>query len=143
MDSQRTILCFIMLALFLGACAGQTENGYDPAFEQSLLTVQYGVITLARDVKIAESGSSPTVRPQVGIGMGYGRRGLLGGIGLGILTGGWFENASSEYEAQELTIRLDDGQDVVVVQNYEQKFNPGDPVRILTAQNGKTRVQLQ
>ena len=142
MNSLRMILCCALLTLLLGACAGRTENRYDPALEQSMLTIQHGVITQARDVKIAGSGGSATTSPQVGIGMGHGRRGgMFGGIGIGILSGGRPDDSAYEREAQELTIRLEDGQDVVVVQASENKFSSGDPVRILKAQDGKTHVQ--
>jgi outer membrane lipoprotein SlyB len=141
MTGIRAILCIFPLALLLGACAGQTEQSYDPTQEQSLLTVRHGLVTQAREVKIAGSNASPRVSPQVGVGMGYGRHGLLGGITLGILTGGWFEDSSPEREAQELTIRLEDGQEIVVVQALEHKFSHGEQVRILTAPDGKTRVQ--
>jgi outer membrane lipoprotein SlyB len=76
------------------------------------------------------------------IGTGTGRTlGILGGAALGALLGGAGESAARRYPATELTVELDNGQTIVVVQGNDEIFVSGDPVRVLHTGEGTARIQ--
>ena len=58
---------------------------------------------------------------------------------LGGLAGAAVEEGVTKKNAQEITVRLDNGQLIAVVQEAGELFTPGDPVRVLS-DGGTTRV---
>ena len=76
------------------------------------------------------------------IGKGTGRTlTILGGAALGALLGGAGESAVRRYPATELTVELNNGQTIVIVQGNDDIFIKGDAVRVLHTGEGAARVQ--
>ncbi len=77
------------------------------------------------------------------VGRGDGRvLASAGGAVAGAIVGEKVEKALTAKLAQELTIELDDGQTVVVVQELkEPAFQTGDRVSLLEARGGYARVR--
>jgi outer membrane lipoprotein SlyB len=76
------------------------------------------------------------------VGDGYGTGwAVFAGALLGSLLGAATEQAASEREGMEITVSLDGGERVVVVQETYEKFYAGDDVEVLTAPDGSSRVQ--
>ena len=54
-------------------------------------------------------------------------------------TGSAIEESATKKNAQEITVKLDSGQLIAVVQEAGELFNPGERVRVLSG-DGSTRV---
>jgi outer membrane lipoprotein SlyB len=74
------------------------------------------------------------------VGGGSGQlAGAIGGAILGGIIGQNIEKSANERRGLELTVLLDSGKYVAVVQEADESFRPGDRVRILSGR-GATRV---
>ena len=142
------ILC---LALAVGAsgCSTVTGTPYPPGQVHSQ-NVQTGTIV---NVTTATVSQEPTIwGPVIGgtiggvagsmVGGGLGAIGLVGGAGTGALIGSYAERTSRS-PALSLTIDMDSGETVSIVQAEDEIYTIGDRVRILQDSEGKARIQLQ
>jgi outer membrane lipoprotein SlyB len=112
-------------------------------------SVRYGVVDTVRDVTIAArrtgvgSASGAVIGSIAGSHAGHGYHGhvagFLGGAILGALIGNEVERAANEQPGLELTVVLDSGRTIAVVQDAEERFRAGDRVRVLSGR-GLTRV---
>jgi len=74
------------------------------------------------------------------VGGGTGQvAGAIGGAILGGIIGSNVERSANERPGVEVTVQLDNGQYVSIVQEADEAFRPGDRVRILSGR-GATRV---
>ncbi len=76
------------------------------------------------------------------IGSGSGRTlaTIAGGVA-GALAGGAAEKGLTTKAGLEITVELDNGELLTIVQEADDVYNPGDRVRVLRAPNGTTRVR--
>jgi outer membrane lipoprotein SlyB len=136
-------------ALLLGACAyhggSRDYRGYEVRGEQS---VRFGVVESVRDVSIGprDTGVGTTAGAALGglagsnVGGGNGQiAGAIGGAILGGIIGQNIEKEANERRGVEVTVLLDSGKYVAVVQEADESFRAGDRVRILSGR-GSTRV---
>jgi outer membrane lipoprotein SlyB len=136
-------------ALALGGCAypgGSADyRGYEVRGEQS---VRFGVVESVREVRInpGESGVGTAGGAMLGglagstVGGGNGQiAGAIGGAILGGIIGQNIEKSANERRGLEVTVMLDSGQYLAVVQEADEPFRTGDRVRILSGR-GATRV---
>ncbi len=136
-------------ALVAGGCAYPTGTrdyrGYEVMGEQS---VRFGVVESVRDVRInlGQTGVGTAGGAVLGgiagstVGGGSGQvAGAVGGAILGGIIGQNIERSANERPGYELTVLLDSGRYVSVVQGADEAFRPGDRVRILSGR-GATRV---
>jgi outer membrane lipoprotein SlyB len=138
------------LLLMLGGCMSTlTGDSYSRDEARRPQTVQFGMVEYVRPVVIEGT--------KTGIGAGTGA--VVGGIGgstvgggrgaavatvlgavAGGVAGGMVEEGATKKQGVEITVRLDSGQIVAIVQQASATtFNVGDRVRVLTL-NGETRV---
>jgi len=149
MTNTRLVSAIAMGALLLGGCAYQggsaNYRGYEARGEQS---VRFGVVESVREVRIdpRETGVGTTAGAVLGgmagshVGRGSGEiAGLIGGAILGGIIGQNVEKSANERKGLELTVLLDSGRYVAVVQESDEAFRAGDRVRILSGR-GSTRV---
>lgn len=105
------------------------------------MTVKHGTVNGVRAVTTSNSST----------GVGAVAGGLMGGV-LGRYIGGGsgrtvgaagagVEKSMRDHDALELTILLDNGQEIVIVQDPDEIFTAGDRVRVLTSSDGTSRVQ--
>ena len=150
MKNTSTITAVALSALLLGACAypagSRDYRGYQVMGEQS---VRFGVVESVRDVAI---NPGPTGVGTVGgaalgglagstVGGGSGQvAGAIGGAILGGILGSNIEKSANERHGIEVTVLLDSGQYIAVVQEADEPFRPGDRVRIVGGGHGGTRV---
>jgi outer membrane lipoprotein SlyB len=74
------------------------------------------------------------------VGGGSGQiAGAVGGAILGGILGSNIERSANERQGIEVTVLLDNGKYISVVQEADELFRPGDRVRILSGR-GTTRV---
>ena len=136
-------------ALSAGGCAYHAGagdyRGYQVMGEQS---VRFGVVDSVRPVRInpRETGVGTAGGAVLGgiagsnVGGGSGQvAGAVGGALLGGIIGHNVEASANERQGIEITVHLDAGKYIAVVQEADEAFRPGDRVRILTGR-GTTRV---
>jgi len=150
MTNAKRLAAIAIGALLLGGCAynnagSRDYRGYEVRGEQS---VRFGVVESVRDVKInpRETGVGTAGGATLGaiagsnVGGGNGQiAGAIGGAILGGIIGQNVEKSANERAGVEVTVLLDSGQYIAVVQEPDESFRAGDRVRILSGR-GATRV---
>jgi outer membrane lipoprotein SlyB len=110
--------------------------------------VRFGVVESIRDVRIApyNTGTGTATGAVLGgiagsnIGRGSGEvAGAVAGAVLGGIIGTSVEQQANERKGVEITVLLDSGRYIAVVQEADEAFRAGDRVRVLTGQR-RTRV---
>jgi outer membrane lipoprotein SlyB len=137
-------------ALLLGGCAynagSRDYRGYQVMGEQS---VRFGVVESVREVRInpGPTGVGTAGGAVLGgiagsnVGGGSGQvAGAIGGAILGGILGSHIEKSANERPGVEITVLLDSGQYVAVVQEADEQFRPGDRVRVVGGGHGGTRI---
>ncbi|HXN14776.1 MAG TPA: glycine zipper 2TM domain-containing protein [Usitatibacter sp.] len=149
MIQLKVVTAAALCALLSGGCAyhaGSADyRGYEVRGEQS---VRFGIVESVRDVRIDphETGVGTATGAVLGglagsqVGGGTGQiAGAIGGAVLGGVLGQHVEKSANERHGIELTVLLDSGKYVAVVQEADEAFRAGDRVRILSGR-GTTRV---
>jgi len=142
-------LLIIPLCLFVVACGSNpSATTYSRDQALSVQQVQFGTIVSVRQVQIegTKSGvgaaAGTVIGGVAGSGVGGGRgstiAAVVAGVGGGLL-GDKVENAATKKAGLELTIQLDGGGIISVVQQAEEYFQAGDRVRLLTS-GGTARI---
>ena len=147
---KQFIVILILVSFTCAGCTNYSGNAYSGNEARSAQTVRYGTVVSVKNVAIEDSSGGALGAAGGGvvggilgnmIGHGRGRTlatlaGALGGVGLGYAAG----KAATNQNGLEITVRLDNGQEVSVVQGTDQMFAPGDKVRVLYGSNGSARV---
>lgn len=142
-------LIMIPFCLVLVACgANPSATTYSRDQALSVQQVQFGTITAIRPVQIAgtQSGvgaaAGTVVGGVAGSGIGDGRGSTIAAVVVGVaggLLGNKIEQETTKKDGLEMTVQLDNGNIISVVQQAEELFQVGDRVRLLTSQ-GKARI---
>lgn len=154
MKSVKTAVGVVSVAtLLLGGCAQQSLTGdaYSAAEARQVQRVQYAVVESVRPVVIegrtdgvVGAGAGAIVGGIAGSTIGGGRGSAIASV-VGAVAGGIagqrIEESTSRRQGQEITLRLDTGEMISVVQEVEnsQYFRSGDRVRVLR-NSGQVRV---
>ena len=140
------LICIATLTLFIGACASSNSGSvYKRDDARKVQTVKTGVVESVRTVRL-EGTKSPVgtvaggaIGGIAGSSVGSGRGSALAAI-VGALAGGLVGAAAEEgitrKDGIEITVKLDGGGLIAIVQEADEQFNPGDSVRIV--ENGET-----
>ncbi len=128
--------------LILTGCATNSGPEYSGASYQQIKTYEIGTVQSVRPVVISDNGTGTFIGAIVGtvlgsmVGQGRGSTlaTLAGGLG-GAYAGSQIEKAN----ASELSVKLDDGRDVVVVVKGKN-FLVGDRVKIIKDGNRADQV---
>lgn len=136
-------------ALMLGGCAyhagSRDYRGYEARGEQA---VRFGVVETVREVRVhpRDTGVGSSAGAFLGgvagshAGRGSGNIvGFIGGAIIGSIVGHNVEQAANELRGLEVTVLLDSGQYIAIVQGADEAFRAGDRVRVLAGRNS-TRV---
>lgn len=138
-----------LIALLLGACASSNSGSvYSRDDARKVQTVRIGIVESVRQVKL-EGTKTPigtvaggAVGGIAGSSVGGGRGGAIAAV-IGAVVGGLVGSAAEEgfsrKDGLEITVKLDGGSLVSVVQEADEVFNAGDKVRLLES-GGATRV---
>lgn len=139
------------LAVLLSGCASSmTSDTYTRSSAMQMQNVQYGTVESVRGVRI-EGTKSPLgaiggaiVGGLLGSTVGGGRGkdlATVGGAIAGGVAGSAIEEGATQQNGVEITVRLDNGRIVSIVQAVDnQRFAPGQRVQVITAPNGVSRV---
>jgi outer membrane lipoprotein SlyB len=152
-NGRRAAAAALFLAISVAGCAGNSLSGsaYTRGQTQQVMTVKEGTIVSVRPIAIqgTKSGAGTLAGGVLGgalgsgIGRGTGRLvGAVGGAIVGGLAGNATEEAVSKQNGIEITVDLDSGGTVAIVQGIDLgvAFAAGDRVRVLTAPDGSARV---
>lgn len=142
-------LLILGIAVSIAGCASSTAGDtYSRDETRRVQSVQMGVVESARPIKIEGTKSSigagaGTIAGAIaGSSAGDGKTGAVVGV-LGAVVGGIAGAAAEEgftrEDGMEVTVRLENGRIISVVQAGKEIFKPGEKVRILE-QGGVTRV---
>lgn len=147
MKTTTTILAVAAIATVLTGCAAPGLGGGAYSREQARReqTVRMGVVESVREVKL--EGSRTGVGPGAGavaggiagssIGQGRGSAiGAVAGAVIGGIAGQAAEQGLTAKRGVEVTVKLDNGSMVAIMQEADETFRPGDRVRILS--DGRT-----
>ena len=147
---KRTHLLLIStLALLLGGCASsQSGDVYSRDEARRVQTVQFGTVEGVRPVTIEGTksgigtGAGAVTGAIAGSTISHGRESAVGAV-IGAVAGGVVgsvvEEGATRQKAQEITVRLEGGRIISVVQGGDEQFQPGDKVKILEG-GGQTRI---
>jgi outer membrane lipoprotein SlyB len=138
------------LTLIAGGCASSTSgNVYSRKDAQKVQTVDEGEVILVREVTIEGTKSGLgglaggimgfAVGGTIGGGSGKGVARAAGAVG-GAAAGAAVEEKSTRQTGLEITVELDNGQVIAVVQAADEQFDEGDRVRVLRRPDGSARV---
>ena len=133
----------------LGGCAypGMGASEYHRVDARGEQAVRFGVVESIREVRIDpyDSGLGAFTGAAVGsiagshVGGGSGQAvGAIAGMVLGGILGQNIEKSANERPGIEITVLLDSGKYIAVVQGADEAFRAGDRVRVLSGRT--TRV---
>ncbi len=143
MKYMTTILAVAAIATVLAGCAAPGMGGGAYSREQARReqTVRMGHVESVREVKL--EGTRTGVGPAAGAvaggiagsSIGQGRGAALGAVAgavIGGIAGQAAEQSLTTKRGVEVTVKLDNGQMVAIMQEADETFRPGDRVRILS-----------
>ena len=144
----RTAL-IVLIAGLLNACASSNSGDvYSRDDFFFLQTIRKGVVESVRTVKlegtktpvgtVAGAAVGGIAGSTVGEGKGSAIAAVIGAVAGG-LAGSALEEAVTRKDGLEITVKLDNGSLVAVVQEATESFAPGDNVRLIES-GGVTRV---
>ena len=130
------------LAILLTACASSNSGGvYSRDDARKVQTVKTGIVESVRSVKL-EGTKTPigtvaggAVGGIAGGSIGSGGRGsavaaVIGAVA-GAIAGSALEEVTTRKDALEITVKLDGGAMIAIVQEADEQFKAGDKVRIV------------
>ena len=131
------------LVTALTGCAAPGLGGGSYSREQARReqTVRMGYVESVREVKLegTRSGIGPGAGAVAGgiagSSIGHGRGSALGAVAgavVGGIAGQAVEQSATAKRGVEVTVKLDNGQMVAIMQEADETFRPGDRVRILS-----------
>ncbi len=140
------LLIVSALTILLVACASSNSgNVYSREDARRVQTVKTGIVESVRQVKL-EGTKSPVgtiaggaIGGIAGSSVGHGNGSAIVAI-IGAVAGGLLGSAAEEgitgKDALEITVKLDGGNLVAVVQETDEQFHAGEKVRLV--ENGNT-----
>jgi outer membrane lipoprotein SlyB len=146
----KTATLFLATVLLAGCAPRISNRSYTLNEAYQPMNVQYGTVDSVRSVLIQgpQTGVGPVAGAVIGgaagnaVGGGTGQvMTTVAGALLGGLAGAAAEEGASRQEGQQITIHMDDGRLIAVVQAGKIAFSPGERVQVLTASDGTTRVE--
>ena len=139
----------LLLAVFMAGCATSNSGSvYSREDTRQVQHIKMGVVESVRQVQIegteglvgavAGGAVGGAVGNTVGKGTGRTLATVVGAVA-GALAGKAVEGEVTKKDGLEITVKLDDGSLVAIVQEADEQFHPGDKVRLLE-NGGNTRV---
>ena len=144
----KTVLSMTLCAMLVGCASSNSGSVYSRDEARKVQTVKMGVVESVRTVKI-EGTKSPigtaagaavggVAGSTVGHGKGSAVAAVVGAV-VGGIAGAAAEEGITRKDGLEITVKLDSGALVAIVQEADEAFNPGDKVRLIES-SGVTRV---
>lgn len=146
----RTLFAAVLATCIVAGCASSASSKVYPRHQAlKTWTVEYGKVAGVDDVTI-EGDRSHLGRIGGGyVGYEVGRaavdgsgRGVAGAVGAvaGAVAGDAIEERVTRQQGLQITVELDKGSTIAVVQAADQQFAVGERVKVLRGQRGAARV---
>lgn len=148
MAVTRSIALLFLAALVTACASSNSGEVYSRDQTRQIQTVKMGTVESVRQVKIEGTksgigtGTGAVVGGVAGNSLGGGRGKILTtvvGAVAGGLAGAAAEEGVTRKDGVEVTVQLDKGGLIAIVQEADEQFHPGDRVRVLEG-DGVTRV---
>ncbi|MFM9834792.1 MAG: glycine zipper 2TM domain-containing protein [Methylophilaceae bacterium] len=135
------LLLVATLSVLLAACASSNSGSvYSREDARKVQTVKTGVVESVRSVKL-EGTKTPigtaagavvggVAGGSIGHGAGSTIAAVVGAVAGGI-AGSAIEEGVTRKDALEITVKLDGGAMIAIVQEADEQFHPGEKVRIV------------
>ncbi len=150
--NTKVLLAVLAIPLVLGTTgcvSSKAGDVYSRDEARRVMTFREGTLVGVKKVKLEGTksgigtGAGAVVGGVAGSTMGQGKGAIVGAV-VGAVAGGIVgaigEEGLTREEALELTVKLDNGDNIIVVQGMgEDKFSSGERVRVVYS-NGTTRV---
>jgi len=141
----------VLLTIVMAGCTPKSMSGdvYSRERAQKVQTVEYGEVVEVRQILIegtksglgAVGGGALGGALGSGVGSGAGSTiAVVGGVIVGALAGGAAEEAATKTPGVEVTVRMDAGNTIALVQGVDPPVRAGDRVRILRNPDGSARA---
>ena len=149
MKAYRIIASLAVTALMAGCASSNSGEVYSRDQARRTQTVQMGTIQAVKNVQIEGTKSGVgavgggVAGGVIGSTIGSGNGSILaavGGAALGAIGGAVAEEKITKKNGLEITVKLDSGSTIAVVQEADVLYSVGDRVRVLTGSDGTTRV---
>jgi outer membrane lipoprotein SlyB len=135
------LLLVAFISVFLAACASSNSGSvYSRDDARKVQTVKTGVVESVRAVKlegtktpigtVAGGAVGGIAGSSIGGGRGSAIAAVIGAVAGG-LAGSAIEEGVTRKDALEITVKLDGGAMIAIVQEADEQFHPGDKVRIV------------
>ncbi|MBW6503973.1 hypothetical protein K0B90_06830 [bacterium] len=145
------VLTAVLLTVTVAGCAPRSMSGdvYSRERAQRVQTIEYGEVIEVRQVLIegTKSGVGTLAGGALGgaLGSGIGRGagstvGVVGGAIVGGLAGSAVEEGATQQTGVEVTIRMDTGRTIALVQGIDPPVFVGDRVKVLRNPDGSARA---
>lgn len=149
MSNIRKMTALLFAAAALTGCAsGLSGSTYTRDQARQVEDVRMATVESVRPVLIEGTKSAVGTAAgavvggiggsNVGAGKGSSVGAVLGAVAGGVV-GSAIEEGATRQTAAEITVRFEDGKLIAVTQAGDEKFQPGDRVRVLTG-SGVTRI---
>lgn len=144
------LMVLVAVALLAGCASSKSGEVYSRDEARQAMTVRLGVVEFVKEVKVegGKSGLGTAAGGVIGgvagstIGGGRGSTlAALGGAIGGAIVGTVAEERLGRFDGLEITVKLDSGTAIAVVQEKDMMFAVGDRVRVLTTRDGTARVE--
>ena len=144
-------LTAVLLAVTVAGCTPKSMSGdvYSRERAQRVQTIEYGEVIEVRQVLIegTKSGVGTLAGGALGgaLGSGIGRGagttiGVVGGAIVGGIAGSAVEEGATKQPGLEVTIRMDTGRTIALVQGIDPPVRVGDRVKVLRNPDGSARA---
>ena len=153
MAKLKKLTLLLVIIFFIAGCASSRSGKvYSRDEARRTLTVNYGTVLEVHEATIegTKTAAGPIAGAAAGgvlgstIGHGSGRTvaTVLGGLA-GSMAGAAVEEGVTRKDALEITVEMDDGRILAVVQEADIMFRPGDRIRVVRSADGTMRVRQQ
>ncbi|MCX7705014.1 MAG: glycine zipper 2TM domain-containing protein [bacterium] len=142
----------VLSVIFAGCQTPMSGSSYERKEARKLQTVYYGTVVSVKEVTIqGEAGAAGTITGAaagaavghtVGKGSGKTAATIIGGVA-GAVAGGAVEKKLTTKPGLEITVKLEDGRTVAIIQEKtaQDNFRPGDAVQVIYGADGTARVR--
>jgi outer membrane lipoprotein SlyB len=148
---MKQISILLILVLMIGCAPHYRSSGYNPDDVGKPISITKGEVENVRPAQIDQGDSGfggmagAYAGGVAGSAVGGGKGQVLAtilGVVIGAVAGTAAEKAGNKRQAEEITVRLDDGRTFAVVQEIgTEKLQAGDRVEVLRSSDNKMRVR--
>ena len=147
MFRKESVIWFALIAMCLAGCgSGLGGRSYSRSDARKAYKVTYGEVYAVEGVHIEGEYTQLGTMGGGLVGYSIGRSGsggrVAGAVGgvAGAVVGREVETAATSLDGVEITVEMDRGDTLVIVQSNDVSFAPGEKVKVLLGRGSEARV---